>query len=132
MGNYNSSELAARIAKKLNMNEENELQLFKELSQIGDGPVKDALDALSRKEETNRYVAVIRSSCVRDAQYSKHVDAEWDDDDVWCDVKNGRIFLEVIEADTPTRARQIAAVKAGVDTEVVELYDLNVSCKTIL
>lgn len=132
MGNYNSSELAARIAKKLNMNEENELQLFKELSQIGDGPVKDALDALSRKEETNRYVATIGGSCVRDAQYSKHADAEWDDDDAWCDAKNAPIFLEVVEADTPTRARQIAAVKAGVDTGVVELYDLNASCRTIL
>lgn len=132
MGNYNSSELAARIAKKLNMNEENELQLFKELSQIGDGLVKDAFDALCEKGETNRYVAVIGGNYVRNAQYPKHIDADWNDDGAWCDVKNAPIFLEVVEADTPTRARQIAAVKAGVDTGVVELYDLNASCRTIL
>lgn len=130
MGTYNSSELSARIAKKLNMNQEEGLKLYKELSQMENGPVKDALNALcvenpvqgTAENPTKKYVAVIKDSCVRDTQYAVRYDVEVDDDDAWRDANGVEIFLGFVEAETPVRAKHIAAVKEDVDDSIIEIY----------
>lgn len=120
MGTYNSSELSARIAKKLNLNQEEGLKLYKELSQMKNGPVKDALDALCTEDPKKKYAAVISGDCTRDIQYCSHRDAQ-DDDDAWHDT-SGPVFLGIIEAETPVRAKHIAAAKEGVDDSIIEIY----------
>lgn len=46
---YSSAQLAKQVAEKLGLNQKEALELYKDLAQIGNGPVKDALHALSVK-----------------------------------------------------------------------------------
>lgn len=118
--NINSSDLARQVAEKLKMGKDEELGLYNDLSQIGNGPVKDALDVLTAPNPLNKYVVCFRESCVRDAQYSKTYDAEPLDDEAWLDANDACIYIGIVEAETEIRARQIAAVREGVDTEVIK------------
>lgn len=154
----NSSELAKQVSEKLQLSQADGLGLYKELSQISDGFVKDALSALLEKAETNqdmlakhtsclekiqsdldvfagqgsemsRYVACISSGYVRDAQYATKSGADClddddrFDDDAWVDA-DLPLYLKIVEADTRTRAAQIAASHAGVDEDVIELIPI--------
>lgn len=171
---YNSSALAKQVAGKLKLNQKDEMCLYKELSQIPDGSVKDALNALSGTPGAGKgntlnirltcpkcgnsgftarddgfeclacgefvytedmcaevvtvpgkqYVACIKDSCVRDAQYAKYEDADLIDDDAWIDAEEIPLFLKIIEADTEDEARRIAAEYASADEDVIELYPL--------
>lgn len=126
---HNSSELAKRVSEKLKLNQEDSLELYKELSQLPDGHVKDALSALMTDKTSSsthhEYAACIKGTCVRNAQYSKWEDAMPLDDDAWVNANEKPIFLGIIEADTPTRAKQIVAARVGVSENVIELYDMN-------
>ena len=75
---HNSSQLSKQVAEKLHLNQEDGLRLYKELSQIPNGFVKDALDALTQDTASKKYVACIKGTCVRDAQYATH-----DDENRW-------------------------------------------------
>lgn len=44
---FNSSALAKKIGQALGLDQESELRLYKELSQLGDGEIKKALNALA-------------------------------------------------------------------------------------
>lgn len=136
---HNSSALAKQVADKLKLNQEESLKLYKELSQIPNGMVKDALDVLSGPADLSnqmvtqiqhksggmqKYAAYIRGECVRDSQYSKHPDADPLDDDAWLDAPGMPLFLKIVEAETPTRATQIAAIYAGVNESVIELQPI--------
>ena len=46
---YSSAQLAKQVAEKLGLNQKEALELYKDLARIGNGPVKDALHALSVK-----------------------------------------------------------------------------------
>lgn len=157
---YNSSELAKQVSEILNMSQQRSLELYKELSQLPNGCIKEALDALSLivkassgnkacevdlaqnypacyaqiiekiTENKNinpvgamtKYAACIKGTCVRDAQYSKFEDAMPLDDDAWKYANEIPLFLKIVEAETPTRAKQIAAAYAGTTENVIELY----------
>lgn len=127
MGNYNSSELAAQVAAKLGYEKDQELLLYRELSQVPNGAVKDALAALAKPEErprNNKYIAVFRGSQVRDAQYAAHEDADPLDDDAWLDANGMPLYIGIVEAETDIRARQIAAARERVDDSVIEVYSI--------
>lgn len=148
---HNSSALAKQVSEKLGLDQAGGLELYKELTQVPDGRVKDALHALSapdaalaemdlekeypalhakmvaaagkkKDDAPRRFAACIRSSCVRDAQYAIHRDTAMEDDASWMDANDMELFLEIVEADTPTRAKQIAAAYAGVDESIIVLY----------
>lgn len=128
----NSSELARQVSEILKLSQEDGLKLYKELSQMPNGPVKDALEGLVEaledkagdKKTDIRYAACIRGSSVRDAQYEKAANSNPLDDDVWVDAEDMPLFLKIIEAATPPRAVQIAAAYAGVEKEVIELFPM--------
>lgn len=131
MDNHNSSALARQVAGKLELSQAEGLVLYRELTKIGDGPVKDALDRLSRDNTTDgkrpalaRYAAVVKAENVRDVQYAKHMDADPSDEEAWVDAGSIPVFLKIVEADTPVRAKQMAAVYAGTDESVIELYPM--------
>lgn len=159
---YNTSELAKQVSETLNLNQQKGLELYKELSQLPNGCVKEALDTLSlivktasgnkaceidlaqnypacyaqiiekitENKNTNsvgamtKYAACIKGTCVRDAQYSKFEDAMPLDDDAWKYANDIPLFLKIVEAETPTRAKQIAAAYAGTTEDVIELYTM--------
>lgn len=147
---YNSSALAKQVSEKLGLDEERGLKLYKELSQVPNGMIKEVLDILSRpaSDEINiaseypvlfagimsriqgsrdnavkKYAACIRRECVRGAQYSKWKDAMPLDDDAWV-YADKPLFVEIVEAGTPVCATQIAAAYAGVTEDVIELYSI--------
>ena len=125
----NSSELAKQVSEKLNLSQTDSLALYNELSQIPNGQVKDALDALSdrtirKSDQITKYVACIKGSCVHGAKYTSTPNADPLDNKVWTDADKMPLFLEIVEAATPTRAMQIAAAHAGVDVNVIELQPL--------
>lgn len=124
MGNYNSSALAKQVAVKLNLSQADELALYKELSQISNGPVKDALAALSETPGKRKYVGLIRGCCVRDAQYAVREDAEYIDEEGWRDVEDIPLFLGFVEAESEIRARQLLAVQERVDESVIEVKSI--------
>lgn len=125
---YNSSELAKQVSVKLKLSQAEGLELYKELSQIQNGRVKEALDMLTRPSAGKecgtapKYAACIRSESSRDVQYEKHPGSDHLDDSQWVDAGSMPLFLKIIEADTPIRAKQMAAAYAGVDEGVIELY----------
>lgn len=128
---YDSSVLARQVSEILKLNQEDSLKLYKDLSQLSNGPVKDALHALSMTEKIQngkpalkRYMACIKESCVRDAQYSTKEDADFLDDDAWLDARELPLFLGIVEAETPIRARQILSARNNVDKNVIELYNM--------
>lgn len=126
---HNSWELARQVAAKMGLGDADELELYKELSQMPNGHVKDVLAALTAPEnpkETSlqKYAACIKSDCIHDAQYSKQEDPGPLDDDAWMDAEGQPLFLKVIEAETPARAKQIAAAYAGVSEEVIALFPM--------
>lgn len=133
MANYNSSVLAARIVKKLKLSDSEADELYAQLSQIDNGPVKDAIAALCADEAntTRKYASVIRASSTRDVQYEKTADSDHLDDDAWVDIGNMPLFLGFVEAESPSRAKHIAAIRAGVDTSVIEIYDVEKSEITV-
>lgn len=124
MLHHNSSRMAKDVAVKLRLNQADELLLYKELSQIPDGPVKDAIAALVAKPAVRRYVAMIKGSCVRDAQYSKAYDADPADDDAWLDAEDTPLYLGIYEAETEIRARQMAASRERVSEDVISLIEI--------
>lgn len=106
----------------LHMDGDEEKLLFEELSSLPNGKVKEVLDRLTSK---GLYVACIKASCCRDAQYSVCEDADLLDEEKWKDACGMPLLLKAVEADTPQRAKQMAAAYAGTDTNVVELYGLS-------
>lgn len=128
MANYNSSELAARIAKKLNLSGDETDRLYDQLSQIGNGPVKDAFAALCGPQTAmKKYAGVIRAESTRDVQYEKTSNSDHLDDNAWVDIGKMPLFLGFVEAESPSRAKHIAAARTGVDTSVIEIYDVETS-----
>lgn len=79
---------------------------------------------LEAKLNPRKYVACIKGTCVRDAKYSVHDDADPLDDGAWRDVHEVPLFIGIIEAETPVRAKQIVAAQEGVDTGVIELKEI--------
>lgn len=144
MGNMqnpiNSSELAEQISDVLKLNQEENKELYNELSQIQNGAVKNALHHMMKllKPELNAltgkkcftehkpvmhtYVACICGCSVRDAQYEKTACSDHLDDDAWVDAHEMPLFLEIVKAETPTRAKQIAAFHYKVNENVIELF----------
>ncbi len=128
-GMHNSSELARKISEKLHLDQADSLKFFKELAELPDGYVKNALEALlhignNRKEtgSMTRYAACIKGTCVRNAQYSKWDNAMPMDDNAWVYADETPLFLEIVAAETKTRATQIAAIHAGVSESVIMLF----------
>lgn len=121
---HNSSNLAKQVAEKLHLNQEDGLRLYKELSQIPNGFVKDALDALTQDTTSKKYVACIKGTCVRDAQYATHDDAEPLDDNSWRDATEVPLFLGIVKAETSVRAKQIIAAQEGVNENVIMLTEI--------
>lgn len=129
---HDSSKLAKQVAKKLHLNQEDGLKLYTELSQISNGFVKDALDTLTQDTVNGdrnhnvpkKYVACIKGTCVRDAQYATQEDAEMLDDDIWKDAQEIPLFLGIVEAETSVRAKQIIAAREGVNEDVIMLTEI--------
>ena len=121
---HSSSQLAKQVARKLRLSQEDGLKLYKELSQIPNGFVKDALDALTQDTAPKKYVACIKGACVRDAQYAIHEDAEMLDDEGWRDAQEIPLFLGIVEAETSVRAKQIIAAQEGVNENVIMLTEI--------
>lgn len=128
MEKYNSSELAAQVAAKLGYQKDQELMLYRGLSQVPNGVVKDALAALAKPEEkprNNKYIAVFRGSQVRDAQYATHEDADPLDDDAWLDAEDMPLYIGIVEAESDVRARQLVAVRERVDVSVIDVFNID-------
>lgn len=121
---HSSSQLAKQVARKLRLSQEDGLKLYKELSQISNGFVKDALDALTQDTAPKKYAACIKGVCVRDAQYAIHEDTEMLDDESWKDVQKIPLFLSIVEAETSVRAKQIIAVREDVNENVTVLIEI--------
>lgn len=121
-GIYNSAELANQITKKLELNEEDSRKLYEQLSQLPNGAVKDAVARLVNNNTMNEYITIIKDSCVRDAQYSTHDDASWNDDGSWRDAEYMGLYIGIVFAETEVRARQIAAAQKGIDAGCVTAY----------
>ena len=94
------------------------------MSQIPNGFVKDALDALTQDTASKKYVACIKGTCVRDAQYATHDDAEPLDDNSWRDATEVPLFLGIVEAETSVRAKQIIAAQEGINENVIMLTEI--------
>lgn len=124
MGNYNSSELARQVAEKLKLGHEKEMVLYNELSQVPNGPVKDAIAALVASSPLHKYVAFVKGSCVRDAQYAVKADADLLDDDAWLDAQDAPLYVGIYEAETEIRARQMAAIRERVDADVIGVIEV--------
>lgn len=138
----NTSELVEQISDALKLNEEENRELYDELSQIQNGAVKNTLHDIIKllKPELNAltgkkcfeghepvmhtYVACIRGRSVRDAQYETVACSDHLDDDAWIDAYEMPLFLEIVKAETPIRATQIAAAHAKVNTNVIELFPI--------
>lgn len=136
----NSSKLTEQISDVLKLNKEENKELYDELSQIQNGAVKNVLHRMMKllKPELNAlagkkcftkyepvmhtYVACIRGCSVRDAQYEKAACSDHLDDKAWVDAYEMPLFLEIINAETPTRAKQIAASHNKVNENVIELF----------
>lgn len=123
---YNSSALTKQVTEKLKLSEEENQKLYEELSQLDNGMIKDVLEKLTTKNsrKSQKYAACIKASCIRDAQYSKRWDADPLNDNEWRDAEDCSLFIGIIEAETPVRAKQLAAIRAEVDAEVIELINL--------
>ncbi len=123
--NYNSSALAKQVSDKMKLSQEEDLELYNELSQLGNGPVKKILDTLTKPSPMRRFVACIKGSCVRDAQYSKFDGAEPLDDDNWLDASDDtEIYINIVEAETEIRAKQIAATWMCTDPSAIVLHEI--------
>ena len=72
------------------------------------------------KKKMNQYLACIKAEYVREVRFAAH--PEQMDNQMTAD--NKELVLETVEAETPTRAIQIAAGHAGVDTGVVCVHTL--------
>ena len=123
---YNSSVLAKQVAEKLKLNKAEEMELYNELSQTGSRRIRNVLDMLTRPNGNvaNKYAACIKASYVRDVRYMKSADMEPVDESSWTYVDRKPVFLDIVEAETPTRAKQIAAIHGHVDQNVIELYPI--------
>lgn len=127
---HNSSALTKQVSERLGLNQEDGLKLFKELSQIPDGPVKDALNVLSDStgiagtSKLTKYAACIEKSFVRDVRHLRSADANELDEEQWAYKDNIPLFIGIVEAETPTRAVQMAASRAGIDESLIELYKM--------
>lgn len=73
---------------------------------------------------SHMYAACIKEACVRDAQYCVNADADDSNDEDWIDSFHHPLFLGVVTAETPIRAKQIIAAQAGVKENIIELYDM--------
>lgn len=80
-----------------------------------------------QKSKLTAYAACIKGTCVRNAQYSQREYADPADDNAWIDaeINWSPLFLEIIEAETKTRAKQLAASHIGVSEDIIELYPMN-------
>lgn len=56
-----------------------------------------------------RFIALIKSSAVRDVQFARTVDPDPLDDSAWGDLPEAEVFLKIINADTPEAAAEEAA-----------------------
>lgn len=127
---YNSSALAKQVAEKLNFSTEEENVLYGELSQIPNGLAKRAFAELTKSDAKalNKYIACIKGSCVNGRFYSKDMEAAPYDEDAWIDLAKRPVFLSIIEAETPTRAKQLAIMQAGLGSVIhpdnVEIYEI--------
>lgn len=78
-------------------------------------------EIMKPENSTKKYVACIKADCIRNGQYSKWIGASPVDDHAWVWANDMPLFLEVVVADTPARAAQLAAARAGVTEDVIEL-----------
>lgn len=69
------------------------------------------------------YVAVIRSSAVRDTQYAAVPDAPLEDDSAWLDLDEAEIFLGIFPG-SADEAKTAAADYAGTDPANIRLIDI--------
>lgn len=126
---HDSSALAKQVAEKMGMDQRAGMELYKELSQISNGHVKDVLDELTapekKQEEANqKYVAVIKASCTQDVRYMAGAGLNLVDEDSWRCPGKMPLFIGIVEASTPVRAMHQAAAQAGVDASAIELISI--------
>lgn len=126
---HDSSALAKQVAEKMGMDQKTGMELYKELSQISNGHVKDILDELTapekKQEEANqKYVAVIKASCTQDVRHMTGAGLNPVDEDSWRCPGKIPLFIGIVEASTPVRAMHQAAAQAGVDASVIELISI--------
>lgn len=119
----NSLTLAAQIGWLLNMPKKDQNAVYDELSQLPEGPLKQAMTCLVNCVRS-RYIACIRSESIRDAQYETTVDSDFLEDSEWISADEQPLFLKVIEAESELEARKIAAEYANVDESVIELIPI--------
>lgn len=86
--------------------------------------LRDVRRLLETKLNKRKYVACIKGTCVRDAQYSVHADADPLDDGARMDANEAPIFIGIIEAETPVRAKQIMAARENIDMDVIVLTEI--------
>lgn len=70
------------------------------------------------------WIALIKSSAVRDVQYATQPDAELTDDNAWLDMPNAEIFLQVYKGMTESQARERAAAYAQVHPDNIRLIQI--------
>ncbi len=119
----NSLTLAAQIGWLLNMPKKDQNAVYDELSQLPEGPLKQAMTCLVNCVRS-RYIACIRSESIRGAQYETTADSDFLEDSEWISADEQPLFLKVIEAESELEARKIAAEYANVDESVIELIPI--------
>lgn len=124
---YNSQELTKKVSHLLKLNEKEEQDLYDQLSALSDGPVKRALNDLIKKikQDLNSM-----SGCKPKINGMEYKNMEMEYKYAAC-MKAGSVpnsemplFIDIIKASTPTRAKQIAASRAGVSEDAIELVQV--------
>ncbi len=118
---HNSSALAKQVADKLNLSQGDGMKLYAELSQIPEGIIKDVLEKFAAPKESTKvkYVAYIDSEYADGGRYATSKDKT-----EWTDAKKMPLFIGIVEAETEISAKQMAAVCAGVNKDVVTLISV--------
>ena len=117
---YNTAALVQQIEKRLGLTKNEVYALHNELSQLSNGPVKEAFAAFLNEAvpvKMHRYAVYIKSEYVN-ASYQPASGCEY------VEIEEPKLFIGVVEAETPIRAVQIAGAQHRINPEILGLYEL--------
>lgn len=117
---YNTAALVQQIEKRLGLTKNEVCALHNELSQLANGPAKEAFTAFLNETaptSMHRYVVYVKSKHVT-ASYQPAAGCEC------IEMEEPKLFIGVVEAETPIRAVQIAGAQHRINPEILGLYEL--------
>lgn len=125
---YSTENLTDRIAQTLGWSQAGSYDFYAALKRMENHDAQDCftikrvLNELMDASVKNCYVACIKSSCISGVYKTNNSNAFDKTGAVPADGK--RLFLEIIQEETPVKAARLAAKHAGVDPNVITLVPI--------